>query len=314
MFNIPRQKPDLGDLHSENIAVEIVRKKVIVTPGSPLEDNLEGRRLTGRKLAIEGLLCKAITYTAFSEDQPMHTAHVTIPFSAYIVLPLEIGGVDTLTLNFNVIPCVEDAFITEVSTRQIFQNITLFLQAVPTSDTACNERNCASANQVDIRGIATREQLEAVVIGASPDNMWTQFVVSENLRVPRQKPDIEKINSLNSYIKIISQRVVSTPDSGGAANFEGTILTGNKLIIEGILKQKFTYTADIRGGCQSGSQPVHSLHFDIPFSVFIMVPAAATGSTLFRIEPYIEDIFICELSSREIFKNTIIFIKATQCV
>lgn len=322
VFNIPGQKPDLGDLHSENISVEIISQKVIVTPGGPTPpiptpvENLEGKILTGRKLLIEGLLCKAITYTALSEDQPMHTAHATIPFSAYIVLPLTIDvgtppvTTDTLTLNFEIIPCIEDVFIKEISNRQIFQNITLFLQAVPTPGTVCNEEGCNSADQVDIKGVATREQLEAIVIGASPDDLWTQFVVSENLRVPSRKPDIEQINSLNSYIEIISQRVVSTPNSEGADNLEGTALTGKKLIIEGILKQKITYTADIR----SGSQPLHSLHFDVPFSVFIMVPDTVIGSSLFKIEPYIEDIFVCARSSREVFKNTTIFIKATQCV
>ena len=37
--------------------------------------------------AIEGLICKAITYTADHESQPVHSAHASVPFSAYIVLP-----------------------------------------------------------------------------------------------------------------------------------------------------------------------------------------------------------------------------------
>lgn len=317
VFKIPKQKPDIEELDSENMTVKIIRKKVIVTPGGPTPPtptpvgNWEGKILTGRKLVIEGLLCKAITYTALTEEQSMHTAHASIPFSAYIVLPLTIGGVDTLDLNFDIISCVEDVFITEISNKTIFENITLFLQAVVAPGTICNEEGCRDIDQILIKGVATRDQLEAVVITeANADAMWTQFVLSENLLIPYKKPDIEQINSLSSCIDIISQRVVNTPTSNEEDNLEGTRLTGKKLVIEGILKQKITYTADF----PCGSQPTHSAHFDVPFSVFIVVDPATIGSSRFKIEPYIEDIYVCAVDKRQVFKNTIIFIKATQCV
>ena len=86
VFNIPSQKPDMEELNSENVTVQILRKRVIDTPNSN-GDNLEGKKITGKKLAIEGLICKAITYTADHESQPVHSAHASVPFSAYIVLP-----------------------------------------------------------------------------------------------------------------------------------------------------------------------------------------------------------------------------------
>ena len=109
--------------------------------------------------------------------------------------------------------------------------------------------------------------------------------ISENLNVPCEKPDIEQFISLFSKVTIISHRVVKTPITD-LENKEGTLLTGRKLVIEGILRQKIVYTADVP------SQSVHSVHFDIPFSAFVIIQGTAIGSDRFKVEPYIEDIYI----------------------
>ena len=43
VFNIPSQKPDMEELNSENVTVQILRKRVIDTPNSN-GDNLEGKK------------------------------------------------------------------------------------------------------------------------------------------------------------------------------------------------------------------------------------------------------------------------------
>lgn len=98
--------------------------------------------------------------------------------------------------------------------------------------------------------------------------------------------------------------VVKTPITD-LKNKEGTKLTGRKLVIEGILRQKIIYTADVP------SQSVHSVHFDIPFSAFVIIQGTAIGSYRFEVEPYIEDIYICAINKRQIFKNTTLFIKVS---
>lgn len=303
VFNIPSQKPDIEELNSENITVQILRKRVIDTPISGTE-NLEGKLLTGKKLVVEGLICKHITYTADEETQAIHSAHATVPFSAYIVLP----AATLLTDNFDVKTCVEDVFISEICKRQIFQNITLFLQAVPAPGLACEEQKedcCEDFDSVSVKGVTPGD----VLLGITTGTMWTQMIVSENLVLPEKKPDIEQINGLVSHVDIISKRVVRTPGPTGN-NWEDTMLTGRKLIIEGVLKQKISYTAEV----EDGSQPLHSAHFDIPFSAFIVVAPDTPTNAVFRVEAYIEDIFICAIDPRQVFKNSIIFIKATRCV
>lgn len=308
-LEIPEEKPDMEEINELNISVEIISKKVIVTPTGT---NDEGKALTGFKLIIEGLLCNTISYTALLPDQPIHTAHIDVPFSAYIVLPT---GTLT-TAYFDVISCIEDVFIKEcTSTREIFSNVTLFLQAVPSSpgcdniDACGNSEDlvCSNNENILITGVTSVDlrTLTPAIIGTT----WTQMDVSEILSVPVQKPDIEQLISLYSTVDIISQKVIITPIPPTVTeNLEGTILTGRKLIIEGILSQKIVYTADVP------SQSIHSVRFDIPFSAFIVLPTGTALSTKYTIEPYIEDIFICASNKRQIFKNITLFIMATICV
>lgn len=109
-------------------------------------------------------------------------------------------------------------------------------------------------------------------------------------------------------------------------NEEGTILTGRKLIVEGTICQKVVYTALLP------TQPVHSAHYCIPFSAYIIAYAKFEDMTYdienncfnytagqpivvdlneeFNVIPYIEDIFAYALNPRTIFKNVTLFLKA----
>jgi len=131
---IPEMKPDIEQINYVNVSVEIVRKKLIVTPTS-VGENVEGKMLTGNKLVIEGNLCQTVSYTADVPKQSVHSAHFSIPFSAYIVVPQN----EDLDINYQINPCVEDVFVKRVCKRQIFKNITLLLQAVPAPVSGCPE-------------------------------------------------------------------------------------------------------------------------------------------------------------------------------
>jgi hypothetical protein len=140
---LPPEKPDIEQLISVNTVVKIIRTKVIVTPSTEKCPSFEGKLLTGRKLIVEGELCQLITYTADFPNQPVHSAHFTVPFSAFIVIPKKIRILnkctccetchDSLFIKFRVNACVEDIFIQEIDKRKIFKNVLLFLQAVPTT-------------------------------------------------------------------------------------------------------------------------------------------------------------------------------------
>lgn len=142
-LTIPEEKPDMEQINSVNISVDIIRKEVIKVPASPLDadenyiSNLEGKVSTGRKLIIEGQLCQKVVYTANELQQPVHSAHFYVPFSSYIVVPKEIEfnngqtTIDSLDIDFQVNACIEDVTIRILDARTILKQVTLLLYAVP---------------------------------------------------------------------------------------------------------------------------------------------------------------------------------------
>ena len=137
---------------------------------------------------------------------------------------------------------------------------------------------------------------------------WTQFSIAETVTIPEQKPDIEQLSKVVVRVNIISQRVVKTPKSC-SCNPAGQKLTGRKLIIEGVLKQKIFYVGDV------AEQSVHVAHFKFPFSTFIVVPEDTKLQAKFRIDPFVEDVFVKQNNVRKVFKNVTLFLQAipTNC-
>lgn len=147
---IPTAKPDIEQINSVNISVNIFRNAVIKVPVSPVDENgnyipnLEGKISTGRKLIIEGELCQKVVYTADEPEQSLHSAHFYVPFSSYIVVPKEIlfnnGQLteDSLNVNFQVNACIEDVIVKMVDKRTILKQVTMLLYAVPNQSTNNN--------------------------------------------------------------------------------------------------------------------------------------------------------------------------------
>ncbi|WP_371372027.1 DUF3794 domain-containing protein [Sporomusa aerivorans] len=156
-----------------------------------------------------------------------------------------------------------------------------------------------------INGICPREQLENF-LDCGDIRRWTQIFVPEVLCIPSQKPDIEQLVSISAVVEIISQQIVRTPGDEGMTftNEECTDLTGKKLIIEGVLQQKIVYAAAV------DEQSVHSVHFDVPFSAFIVLSPKDPRTRKFKIDVCIEDIFVSDITPRKIFKNVTLVIRA----
>lgn len=146
-LNIPDIKPEIEQITGVNVAVKIIRKKVIVTPSTDSCPNFEGKLLTGRKLIVEGELCQTISFIAARCEQPVHTARFIIPFSAFIVIPKKVRvwlkdqeqDVDSLDIIFQVNTCLEDVFVKKITPREVFDNVMLLLQAVPVTINVCDE-------------------------------------------------------------------------------------------------------------------------------------------------------------------------------
>lgn len=165
--------------------------------------------------------------------------------------------------------------------------------------------NCNQNNQaIDIIGLCNPGD-----ITIAADDSWTEISIPEVLRIPCVKPDIENIDKVFINVKIISKRVIETPNSittanPTGANAEGTRVTGRKLIVEGVLNQKIVYTADVL------EQSVHSAHFKVPFSAYIVLPEATELEDKFCVKTCIEDVYVKVFNKKDIFKNVTLLLKA----
>ena len=130
---------------------------------------------------------------------------------------------------------------------------------------------------------------------------FKQFQVQETLCIPPQKPDMEQILSVHARIEITKTTVIET---SCGISFEGQVLTGKKLVIEGKLHQKIEYVAD------EPLQSVHAAHFVIPFSSFIVLGEHYNCNSDYEVAGYIEDIYIRQVGKRKMFKNVMIFLHA----
>ncbi|MDU2064480.1 MAG: DUF3794 domain-containing protein [Sporomusaceae bacterium] len=164
-----------------------------------------------------------------------------------------------------------------------------------------------------INGVCSREKIENFLAGGDI-RRWTELVIPEVLCIPKIKPDVEKLVSISSVVEIISQRVINTPSQTTSPeicppvfNQEGTAITGIKLVIEGVLRQKIIYSA-------AQTQSVHAIYFDMPFSAFIVLDPKDSMAQKFKVDICIEDIFVTATMPRKIFKNVILMIRALPLV
>lgn len=153
------------------------------------------------------------------------------------------------------------------------------------------------------------------------------------------------VNSLLAAVQAILNSITLIGNTSYFAitpNEEGTCLSGRKLIVEGVLKQKVIYTGLVT------TQSVHSVHNEIPFTAYIIPYAKFEGLTYeenvtviadiagdpcvtttingfaynpanppmvdlceeFCVNAYVEDIFACAVDSRTVFKNITLFLLA----
>lgn len=315
-ISVPSQKPPIKEIDSVSASVDVISQKTIITPvgsSGPII-NAEGLRTTGKKLIIEGFICFNISYVSSTTKNSINTFHGEIPFSTYIVLPEEAS----LDNNYLINSCIENICANKACDKTINLTITLLLNAISTfspcypssivnseidckSKTSCNKKNCN--NITAIKGVCSTEEILDIL--ADDSILWTELSVPEIITIPDKSPNISEVLSILSHVDIICQQIIETPTT--SPNYANLELSGYKLLIHAILKQRITYTST--ENCNS----VHSTNNFIPISLYIVLPNEEVDFTnKYKIRVCIEDIFACALNNRQLFKNTTLFFKAEE--
>lgn len=213
----------------------------------------------------------------------------------------------TFTLNGSVINSVN------LTTGVVIQSIPTGRSAIVTyqvkiiSTNGCNAVNQAQASYRYIlsdgssgSGTSKSTPSSSFVLKTTLSN-FKQLNIEEYLQIPKQKPDIETINSVDGKIDILKCAVIKT---GASVSSEGQKLTNYKLVLQGLLHVVIEYTS-----CKS-NQSVHSAYFNIPFSTFIVLPIDFVPGA--RVDPSgtIEDIYTKKIDNRRLFNNTTMLITA----
>lgn len=121
-FCIPVQKPNIEQISKVWAKACILNQKIVKTPKGT---SLEGQHVTGYKLMIQGDIEYKVEYVADVATQSLHTAHTTIPFCGYIVLPKKFNTSSFVSAS----ALIEDIYSEQIDTRCIYNNITLMLIA-----------------------------------------------------------------------------------------------------------------------------------------------------------------------------------------
>lgn len=135
---------------------------------------------------------------------------------------------------------------------------------------------------------------------------FKQFNICEYLLIPDEKPPIEDINNILGEIEIVKSHIITTPK---IESLEGQILSGYKIIIHGLLKLVIEYTA-----CEV-LQSVHSAHYYIPFSTFVILPIDFVFGSKVQVYPVVEDIYSKSIDCKTLFidATTMVSVKILSC-
>lgn len=135
------------------------------------------------------------------------------------------------------------------------------------------------------------EQTNIIKMGMSN---FKQVSIESYLSILEGKPDVETINTAKGTIDIKSSHIIKTCPN---ISNEGQYLTGHELIVSGCLNLMIEYTA------LCSVQEVHSAHYCIPFSTFVILPEDYTAGSKIDVQGVVEDVYYKLVNEREFFLN-----------
>ncbi|MCT4508390.1 MAG: DUF3794 domain-containing protein [Tepidibacter sp.] len=126
----------------------------------------------------------------------------------------------------------------------------------------------------------------------SYSNTFKQLHTQKISYIDDSLPDIYKFLRTSASLEILNSKIIS---SSKGISSEGQILTGNQLIVNGNINQTLEYIAnDI-------DKSIQATEFIIPFSTYIILNKQFLYDSKLKIVPYIEDIYINQISKRKFF-------------
>ncbi len=210
------------------------------------------REVIKDKVIVEGVLTIQVIYVADFPTQPVHHAHIEIPFTEFVEVPGAKPG-DMVTVQVE----IEDVHARVKNECEISVTAVLALQA----------RVMEQIKKLLV--VRIEDDLLACLLDADAIRKVTLFLdqilneedqvqvtLREVVTIPKPKPDAQKV--LEAFVTDVT--------------VTETEVIRNKVIVRGVVTVKVTYVAD------RPDQPVHAFEVEIPFTAFIEVPGAEPGA------------------------------------
>lgn len=265
---LTEQVEDFGELNANLEVIKNVDNKCVVS-GDIVTFLVELKNMGNVKL-IDIVLKEDFSYT-LQEVQDTTTIHGQLETGKSVVKGLEVGSIE------------------------VGDSVVVTYQAKVHGGSDCNLlKNAARAEYrfLDQNSICCMCETDEVTADIQFDtSCFKQILLNSSFKVPEMKPPIEEIDSTVTDVQIVKFYSVKT--CRGTSK-EGQKLTGHKLIVHGLLKCVIEYTANIK------EQSVHSVHYDIPFSTYIVLKNNFDEDDTVELTPVIEDSNAIKIGEKDI--------------
>ncbi|MCY6483172.1 hypothetical protein OW763_02230 [Clostridium aestuarii] len=142
----------------------------------------------------------------------------------------------------------------------------------------------------------------------NPIEFFSEFITCETIRLTNNLPDIEQILSIIVDPQIIHFKIINTMEGQSC---EGQKLTGKKVVMELLIKQKILYVSNLP------EQSLHIVENDFYQSAYLVIPCKIEGMDVEilhehkRLDPSItiENISTRKLNNRCIFKSITLLVQ-----
>ncbi len=197
------------------------------------------------KIIVNGTVSLRIIYEARTPSQSVHVAHFTIPFETFVDLPGAQPGMAV----------VASAVVEFVSIDVGSGGRTLMVRMIVLVRAKVIRVQTIQVvtNVTGVPGLTVIKDLIRIqeVLGDSK----AQGIVRELIDIPEEKPAAADIIDFSSSPQV--KRVIVAP---------------GKVIVDGTIAQRIIYEP-----LDDPAQTVHTLHYTIPFSDFVVLPEAKPG-------------------------------------
>lgn len=118
---LPNEKPKIADIVECTINISNTRKKIIETSKIT---SLEGQKLTGMAVIIEGEFKQQLKYAADVPTQVIHGIEFHVPYCTFIILPEDYNPDTPITIK----TYIEDLSFSLIDQKSIFESIMILIE------------------------------------------------------------------------------------------------------------------------------------------------------------------------------------------